>query len=103
MDPIKYHSLSMKIKHFIPSDDQGGGGMPPPTGFSNFSQKWEELFLQTKFLPVGSSLGHLPMKKNFQIEPTVKALKSDKGRVPPPPPPWAKVDLFFNHQDDIQS
>ena len=35
------------------------------TGFSNFSQKWEELFLQTKFLPVGSSLGHLSMKKFF--------------------------------------
>ena len=39
-----------------------GGGCHPQTGFSNFSQKWEELFRQTKFLPVGSSLGHLSMK-----------------------------------------
>ena len=36
---------------------------PSRTGFSNFSQKWQELSLQTKFLPVGSSLGHLPMKQ----------------------------------------
>ena len=36
--------------------------------FSNFSQKWEELLLQTKFLPVGSSLGHLPMKKFFRSD-----------------------------------
>ena len=49
----------------------GGGGVDatPPTGFSSFSQKWEELFLQTKFLPVGSSLGHhLPMKKFFKSD-----------------------------------
>ena len=35
---------------------------PPSTGFSSFSQKWEEIFLQTEFLPVGSSLGHLSME-----------------------------------------
>ena len=39
-----------------------GGRMPSPTGFSNFSREWEE-FLQTKFLAVASSLGHLSMKK----------------------------------------
>ena len=33
--------------------------MPP-----NFSREWEEPFLQTKFLAVGSSLRHLSMK-NF--------------------------------------
>ena len=38
--------------------------MPPPTGFPNFSREWEELSLQTKFLAVGSSLGHLSIK-NF--------------------------------------
>ena len=32
---------------------------PLPTGFSNFSLEWEELFLQTKFLVAGSSLEHL--------------------------------------------
>ena len=49
---------------------RGGGGIhpPPPTGFSNFSQKWEQLFLQTKFLSVGSPLGHLPMKKFFKSD-----------------------------------
>ena len=46
----------------------GGGWMPlPPTGFSNFSQKWEELSLQTKLLPLGSSLGHLSMKKFYWL------------------------------------
>ena len=48
------------------------GWMPPPfpppppfpTGFSNFFRKWEELSLQTKLLPVGSSLRHLAIK-NF--------------------------------------
>ena len=34
--------------NYYPSDGQGGGGggggIHPPTGFSNFSQKWEELF-----------------------------------------------------------
>ena len=37
--------------------------------------------MQTKFLAVGSSLGHLSMKKIFQIGPTALALKLDKGRV----------------------
>ena len=56
--------------------------MPPPTSFSNFSQKWEELYWQTKFLPVGSSLGHASShEKIFQIGPTILALKLDKGRV----------------------
>ena len=32
---------------------------PLPTGFSNFSLEWEELFLQTKFFVAGSSLEHL--------------------------------------------
>ena len=37
--------------------------MPPPNRFVQFFQKWEELFLQTKLLSVGHSLGHLSMKK----------------------------------------
>ena len=43
----------------------GGGGewMLHPTGFSNFYREWEEVFLQTKFLAVALSLGHLSMKK----------------------------------------
>ena len=43
---------------------EGGGWMSPPTVFSSFSQEWEEVFLRTKFLAAGSSLGHLSMK-NF--------------------------------------
>ena len=46
-----------------------------PTSFSNFSQKWEELSMQTKFLSVGSSLGASVNKKIFQMGPTVLALK----------------------------
>ena len=43
-----------------------GDGCHPPTGFSNFSQKCEEHFMQTKLLLVASSLGHLSMKKFFR-------------------------------------
>ena len=42
-----------------------GGWMPPPTEFSNFFSRMGRAFLQTKFLAVGSSLGHLCMKKVF--------------------------------------
>ena len=52
---------------------KGGGDATP--------QQNGKSFLQTKFLPTGSSLGHLSMKKFFQIGPTVLALKLDKGRV----------------------
>ena len=39
-----------------------------PTGFSNFFREWEEIFLQTKFLAVRSSLGHLSMRKFFRSD-----------------------------------
>ena len=42
--------------------------MPLPTGFSSSSLEWEEPFLQTKFLAVGSSLGHLSMEKFFRSD-----------------------------------
>ena len=83
----------------------GGGGVDatPQQIFPIFSQKLEELFLQTKFLPVG----HLSMKKIFQIRPTVLALKLDKGRVlgggNPPLPIEEKLTYFSNHEGDIQS
>ena len=38
--------------------------MPHPKRFSSFSREWGELLFQTKFLAVGTSLGHLSMK-NF--------------------------------------
>ena len=46
------------------------------------------------------------MKKNFQIGPAILALKLKKGRVLGSgnhSPHGAKVDLFFNHEDDNQS
>ena len=83
----------------------GGGGVDtnPPTGFSNFSQNWEEVYLQTKFLPVGSSLGHLSMKKFCRL-----ALILDKGMGAggggwQTPPIEQKLTYFANHKDDIQS
>ena len=57
----------------------GGGGCHPQQVFQFFSEM-ERAFFRTKFLLVGSSLGHLPMK-NFQIGPIILALKLDKGRV----------------------
>ena len=78
---------------FYPPMAKGGATPPPSTGFSSFSQKWEELLLQTKFLPVISSLGHLSMKK-----------KLDKGRVLGGQPPIEQTLIYsFNHEDDIQS
>ena len=44
------------------------GDATPPTGFSDFSREWKELFLQTKFLAEGSSLEHLSMKKFFRSD-----------------------------------
>ena len=82
-------------------------GIPPPTGSSSFSQDWEELLCQTKFLAVVLSLGHLSMKKNFQIGPIVLALKLDKGRVlsgwQPSRSIEQKLTYFSNHEDDMQS
>ena len=92
---------------------RGGGGLDAttPRRFYQFFSGIGRAFLQTKVLAVGSSLGHLPIK-NFQIGPTVLALKLDKGRVlgvrqpqpmPPSPPPTAhKLTQFSNHEDDIQ-
>ena len=80
----------------------GGGWMPPPKGFPIFLRNGKT-FLQTKFLPVGSSLGHLSMKKFFRSDLPVLALKLDKWRMlgegggnhPNPPSHCAKVDIFF--------
>ena len=64
-------------------------------------------FLQNKFLPIGSSLGHLSMKDNFQIRPTILALKLDKARVLGVAsilsPIEQRLTYFSDHEDDIQS
>ena len=82
--------------------------MPPPTGFSNFSQKWEELFLQTKFLPVGSSLGHLSIKKfsnrTYHLGSKFGQREgTEGGNHPPFPTIKQKLNYFSNHEDDFQS
>ena len=68
----------------------GAGGPSPSNRFSSFSQKWEELFLQTKFLRVDSSLGHLSMKKNsdrtYRLGSKIRQREGAGG---------AKVDLCF--------
>ena len=46
----------------------GGGGCHPPQQVFPISLRNGKSFLQTKFLPVGSSLGHLPMKKFFKSD-----------------------------------
>ena len=73
----------------------GGGGDAIPNRLFKFFSLMGRAFLQTKFLAVGLSLGHLSIEKIFQIGPTVLALKLDKGRVLATIHQWAKVDLFF--------
>ena len=55
--------------------------MPPSNRFFQFFSEIGRAFLQTKFLPVGSFLGHMSIEKKIQIGPTVLALKLDKGRM----------------------
>ena len=63
----------------------------------------EKSFLQAKFLAVGSFLGHLSIK-NFQIGPTILALKLDKLRVMGGNHLHRLFFTYFsNHEDDIQS
>ena len=78
--------------------------MPPQEFFSSSSREWEELSFQTKFLAIGSSLGHLSMKK-FQIGPIILALRLDKGRVLQPSPPLIEQNLtcFSDNEVDNQS
>ena len=81
----------------------GGGWMPPPTGFPNFSREWKELLLQTKFLAVGSSLEHLSMKKFLDRSYRLGSNETKGGC-------WGGGNhhdglftYFSNHEDDIQS
>ena len=100
----------MEIIFNPPMAKGGGAGVDAPltTGFSKFSQKWEELFLQTNFFRCRLILGRSVHGKIFQIGPTVLALKLDKesvlGGVPTPPsspPIKQKLTYFSNHEDDI--
>ena len=84
----------------------------PPNRFFQFFSEMGRAFLETKFLPVGSSLGHLSVKKIFQIGPTILTLKLDKRSILVRGGGWAvattlpieqKLTYFSNHEDDIQS
>ena len=59
------------------------GVHPPPQ--INFSSQWGEVLFQTNFVFVGTSLGHLSMKKKFPIWPTVFAQKESVGDPSPHP------------------
>ena len=59
--------------HVQPSDGQGGGGgrgggSHPQQVFPVFLGNGKCFSLQTKFLAVGSSLGHLSMRKFFRSD-----------------------------------
>ena len=89
--------------------DKGGGGGEvdaTPTGFSNFSQKWEELSLQIKFLPVGSSLRHLSTKnfldRTYRLGSKIRQ-REGSGGCGNHPLIEQKLIYFSNHEDDIQS
>ena len=77
---------------------EGGGGGCHPQQFFRFSQKWEELFMQTEFFSVGSSLGHLSMKKfsdrTFRLGSKIRQREGAGEQ---------KLTYFSNHEDDIQS
>ena len=68
MTPPNFMVISLNPPMAKEEEGGGGGVDATPTDFSTFSQKWEELFLQTKFLPAGSSLGHLSRKKFFRSD-----------------------------------
>ena len=82
------------------------GVMPhPPTSFPVFSQEWEELLFQTKFLAVVLSLGHLSIKKVFRSDqPSWSNIKQREGAGGVATiPPGLFLTYFSNHEDDIQS
>ena len=73
----------------------GGGCLPPPNGFSYFSSDWGELLFRTYFLAVGTSLGHLSMKKfsnpTYRVGPKIRPRDRVGGGVGGGgQPPWAK-------------
>ena len=65
--------------------------MPHPKRFSSFSREWGELLFQTKLLAVGTSLGHLSMKKfsdwSYHLVPKVRQREDAEGCGNQPPLP----------------
>ena len=60
---LKQSTLWQRLKLTIRWLGGGGGVDFTPSRFFQFFSEMGRAFLQTKFLPVGSSLGHLSMKK----------------------------------------
>ena len=72
---------------------QTGGVHPPPQ--INFSSQWGEVLFQTNFVFVGTSLGHLSMKKNFRSDLPCLLKRKVLGTPPPLHGHWVTIDLFF--------
>ena len=88
---------------------EGGIDATPNRLFHIFSELGTA-FLQTKFLPVGSSFGHLSMIKfsnrTYRLGSEIRQREGAGGwqpLSPPPPPIEQKLTYFSNHEDDIQS
>ena len=76
---------------------------PPNRFFCNFSREWEEFLLQTKFLAIGSSLGHLSMKK-FRSDCLGSKIRQREGAGGGGHPLIEqKMTYFYYHENDIQS
>ena len=71
--------------------------------FSNFSLEWEELLLQTKFLAVGSSLGHLSRKKfsdqTYHLGSKIRQREDAGAGVTTTPNEF--YFIFYNHEDEF--
>ena len=69
----------------------GGGWMPPsPTGFSNYSGEWEDLFCKLNFLAVGIC----PLKY-FQIRPIDRLSSKIRQREGPGKGGWQPLPWTF--------
>ena len=69
--------------------------LPPPNRFFQFFSGRGRAFLQTKLLPVGSSLGYLSMKTFSDRTYRLGSKIRQRG--------VQKLIYFSDHEDDIQS
>ena len=77
----------------------------PQRVFPVFSREWEELLFQTKFLAVGTSLGHLSTKKfsdwSCRLGPKIRKREGAEEVVTTHLPiTKEKLTSFPNHEDD---